>query len=186
MDTTFVSTDVGTGNFDQWTEGPALPEPRTGASVAFVAGSIYVIGGRDASGVPTDTIFALNPDPKTGALGNWDETDLTLPEGRADAAGVVSPTGLLLIGGSNADGPVATTWKSEPTTAGALGEWRSRRRCVAPRPTPRSPSSATTSGSTAAVTRTGRSRRSNAARSAPRRTRGSRSTRTKARSSRGR
>ena len=133
VDTTFVSTTVGTGNFDKWSEGPKLPAPRAGASVAYVAGSIYVIGGRDAGGVPTDTIFVLNPDPKTGALETvdpetgklvgWVKSDLKLPEGRADAAGVVSPTGLLLIGGSNADGPVSTTWKSEPTDRRDLGEW---------------------------------------------------------------
>ncbi len=124
VDTVYVSTVSGTGNFDKWTDGPKLPAPRSGASVAFVAGSIYVIGGRDAAGVPTDTIFALNPDPKTGALGEWKPTDLVLPEGRADAAGVVSTTGLLLIGGSNADGPVNTTWKSVPTSTGALGAWQ--------------------------------------------------------------
>lgn len=133
VDTVYVSTTVGTGNFDRWSEGPKLPAPRSGASVAFVSGSIYVLGGRDAAGVPTDTIFVLNPDPKTGALETvdpatgelvgWRESTIKLPEGRADAAGVVSPTGLLLIGGSNADGPVATTWKSEPTQAGALGKW---------------------------------------------------------------
>lgn len=123
VDTVYVSQVVGTGNFDKWTDGPTLPEPRSGASVAFVSGSVYVIGGRDAAGVPTDTIFALNPDPKTGALGEWTVSDIKLPEGRADAAGVVSPTGLLLIGGSNANGPVNTTWKSEPTAAGVLGEW---------------------------------------------------------------
>jgi hypothetical protein len=132
VDTTYVSTTSGTGNFDKWTEGPTLPSPRSGASVAFVAGSIYVIGGRDAAGTPTDTIFQLNPDPKTGALGDWTRTELTLPEGRADAAGVVSPTGLLLIGGSNADGPVATTWKSEPDDKGVLGEWEVEAPLVAP------------------------------------------------------
>lgn len=124
VDTVYVSTTVGTGNFDKWTEGPALPEPRSGASVAFVSGSIYVIGGRDAAGIPTTTIFSLNPDPKTGALPEkWETSKVVLPEGRADAAGVVSPTGLLLLGGSNADGPVNTTWRSAPTAAGALGEW---------------------------------------------------------------
>ncbi len=124
VDTVYVSQVVGTGNFDKWTEGPTLPEPRSGASVAFVSGSIYVIGGRDGAGVPTDTIFVMNPDPKTGELKPWTTSDVKLPEGRADAAGVVSPTGLLLIGGSNAAGPVNTTWKSEPTGAGGtLGEW---------------------------------------------------------------
>ena len=47
--------------------GPALPEPRADASVAYVAGSIYVIGGIDASGAPTDTVFVLSPDSQTGA-----------------------------------------------------------------------------------------------------------------------
>lgn len=121
--TVYVSTTVGIGNFDEWTEGPPLPEPRSGASVAFVSGSIYVIGGRDAAGKPTTTEFVLTPNPKTGALGDWTTSKNVLPEGRADAAGVVSPTGLLLIGGSNADGPVSTTWKSAPDTAGALGVW---------------------------------------------------------------
>ena len=73
-----MSTTVGIGNFDKWSDGPKLPAPRSGASVAFVAGSIYVIGGRDAGGAPTDTIFQLNPDPKTGALGEWTTTDLKL------------------------------------------------------------------------------------------------------------
>jgi N-acetylneuraminic acid mutarotase len=123
VDTVYVSQTVGTGNFDKWTEGPALPEPRSGASVAFVAGNIYVLGGRDGAGVPSDTIFFMDPDPKTGELKPWKTSEVKLPEGRADAAGVVSPTGLLLIGGSNADGPVSTTWKSEPTADGALGEW---------------------------------------------------------------
>jgi Kelch motif len=123
VDTVYVAQTVGTGNFDKWSEGPKLPEPRSGASVAFVAGSIYVIGGRDAAGVPTNTMFVMNPDPTTGALAEWTTSKVVLPEGRADAAGVVSPTGLLLIGGSNADGPVTTTWKSEPADAGALGAW---------------------------------------------------------------
>ena len=123
VDTVYVSQVSGVGNFDRWTEGPKLPAPRAGASVAFVAGTIYVIGGFDAAGVPTDTIFELNPDPKTGALGDWTPTALTLPEGRADAAGVVSPTGLLLIGGSNTNGPVSTTWKWDPTKTGDLRKW---------------------------------------------------------------
>ena len=35
----------------------------------LVSGSIYVIGGRDAAGAPTDTIFVLTPDPTTGRSG---------------------------------------------------------------------------------------------------------------------
>ena len=46
-----------------------------------MAGSIYVFGGRDASGAPTTTVFVLSPDPQTGALGEWSTADdLALPE----------------------------------------------------------------------------------------------------------
>ena len=142
VDTVYVSQTSGTGIFDRWTEGPKLPAPRSGASVAFVSGTIYVIGGRDAAGVPTNTMFQVTPDAKTGSLEtidpktgqpvSWTTSTITLPEGRADAAGVVSATGLLLIGGSNAAGPVSTTWKSEPSDAGALGAWEVEAPLLAP------------------------------------------------------
>jgi N-acetylneuraminic acid mutarotase len=120
----YVSRTVGTGNFDTWTEGPALPEPRADASVAYVAGSIYVVGGRDAAGAPTTTVFMLSPDSQTGALGEWSAVDdLALPEARSESAAAITPDGLLLVGGRNADGPVATTLKTKLDDQGALGAW---------------------------------------------------------------
>jgi N-acetylneuraminic acid mutarotase len=122
--TVYVAQTVGTGNFDAWAEGPALPEPRADLSVAYVAGSIYVIGGVNDTGAPTDTVYVLTPDSVTGELGEWEASeDLVLPEARAGAAAVVAIDGLLLIGGRNADGPVATTWKSELNEQGALEAW---------------------------------------------------------------
>lgn len=129
----FVAQTIGTGNFDTWTTGPELPEPRADASVAYVSGSVYVIGGSDADGAPTDTVFVLAPDSVTGELGEWEAaTDATLPEPRAGAAAAVTTDGLLLIGGRNADGPVATTWKSTLDTSGALGEWADEQALAAP------------------------------------------------------
>jgi len=121
----YVAQTVGTGNFDKWSDGPALPEPRADASVAYVSGSIYVLGGIDATGAPTDTVYVLTPDSVTGELGEWKEgaDALTLPEPRSGAATAITTDGLLLIGGRNADGPVATTWKSKLDTKGALGAW---------------------------------------------------------------
>jgi hypothetical protein len=120
----FVAPTVQTGNFDKWTQGPSLPEPRADASVAYVAGSIYVFGGRDASGAPTTTVFSLSPDSQTGALGEWSTADtLALPEGRSGAAVAITPDGLLLVGGRNAAGPVATTWKTLLNNQGALSAW---------------------------------------------------------------
>jgi N-acetylneuraminic acid mutarotase len=122
--TVFVAQLAGTGNFDKWTEGPALPEPRSDASVVAVSGTVYVIGGLDAEGVPTTTVYSMTPDPKTAELGEWTPVEaLVLPEGRAGAAGVVAPDGMLLIGGEGPDGPVTTTFKSALDDKGALGEW---------------------------------------------------------------
>jgi hypothetical protein len=129
----YVARTVGTGNFDAWAAGPPLPEPRANASVAFVAGSIYVIGGSDATGAPTKTVFVLSPDSQTGALGQWTTADnLALPEGRTRAAIAITTDGLLVIGGSNADGPVATTWKTRLNSTGKLGAWSTEQPLVSP------------------------------------------------------
>jgi hypothetical protein len=122
--TTFVAETSGTGNFDMWTEGPALPEPRTDAAVTSVSGTVYVIGGFDADGAPTTTVYSMAPDPTTGVLGEWTEVEeLALPEPRAQAVGLSGASGLILIGGEGPDGPVATTFRSPLNEAGELGEW---------------------------------------------------------------
>jgi N-acetylneuraminic acid mutarotase len=122
--TVYVARTVGSGNFDKWGAGPDLPAPRADASVAYVAGSVYLIGGTDETGAPTSTVFMLTPDSVTGDLGSWKTADsLTLPEARSGAAAAVTPDGLLLIGGRNAGGPVSTTWKSVLDPKGALGKW---------------------------------------------------------------
>jgi hypothetical protein len=114
----------GTGNFDKWADGPALPEPRSDAAVMSVSGTVYVLGGYDASGAPTTTVYSMTPDPQTGALAEWKPVEaLTLPEARAGAVAVSAPTGLLLIGGQGPDGPVATTYQSVFDAQGALGKW---------------------------------------------------------------
>ena len=122
--TVYVAETVQVGNFDQWGEGPALPEPRSDASVLAVSGVIYVIGGYDASGAPTTTVFRLSPDSQTGELGDWEAVDaMALEEGRAGAAGVAAPDGILLIGGEGPSGPVTTVWKSAFDAQGAPGAW---------------------------------------------------------------
>ena len=122
--TVSVAELSGVGNFDRWQEGPALPEPRTDASVVSVSGTLYVIGGFDAEGAPTTTVFSMTPDPQTSVLGEWQVVDdLALPEGRARAVGLASPDGMLLIGGEGPDGPVTTTYKSPFDDRGNLLAW---------------------------------------------------------------
>ena len=129
----YVSKTVETGNFDKWAEGPPLPEPRADASVAYVAGSIYVIGGTDASGAPTKTVFVLSPDSQTGALGQWKPAPtLELKDPRSGAAIAVTTDGLLLVGGRNATGVVATTLKTKLNSQGALGAWSEEQPLLSP------------------------------------------------------
>jgi hypothetical protein len=132
--TVFVAPTSGIGNFDKWAEGPPLPEPRSDASVVQVSGTVYVLGGLDADGAPTTTVFTLTPDPQTGELPDWETAPeaLTLPEGRAGAAGVAAPDGVLLIGGEGPDGPVATTWKSSFNAQGVLQKWAPEAPLLAP------------------------------------------------------
>jgi hypothetical protein len=107
--------------------------PRANANVIYVAGSIYVIGGRDATGAPTKTVFVLSPDSQTGALGSWTTADyLVLPEERSDAAVAITTDGVLLIGGRNASGVVNTTWKTKLSSAGKLGAWSAEQPLVSP------------------------------------------------------
>ena len=129
----YVARTVGTGNFDKWADGPPLPAPRADASVIYVAGSIYVMGGTDASGAPTDTVFVLSPNTLTGDLGSWTTSDiLKLPAPRTATAAAVTPDGLLLIGGRDASGPVNTTWKTLLNNTGGLSAWKVEAPLIAP------------------------------------------------------
>jgi hypothetical protein len=116
----------GTGNFDAWTAGPALPEPRSDASVIAASGTVYVIGGYGKDGAPTTTVYSITPDPATAVLPDkWTTVDaLALSEGRAGAAIATATDGLLLIGGEGPSGPVTTTYKSKFDTKGVLGKWQ--------------------------------------------------------------
>jgi N-acetylneuraminic acid mutarotase len=124
--TVYIAELSGIGNFDRWADAPPLPEPRSDASVVSLSGTIYVIGGFDAEGAPTTTVFSMTPDPQTGVFGEWQPVDdLALPEPRARAVGLAAADGLLLIGGEGPDGLVTTTYKSPLDTQGTLGAWES-------------------------------------------------------------
>lgn len=132
------------GNIDGWSQGTPLPAPRASAAAVFFSGSAYVIGGVDAGGQPTDTVFVGTPDAASGTITTWAASDtLKLPAPRSAATVVVTGDGLFLIGGRDASGPVATVWKATlNTTTGKLKAWADN----AALPTPRSGAFATVSG----------------------------------------
>lgn len=111
------------GNLDRWQPGPALPEPRSDFAFASLSGVPYVMGGRDASGLPTDTVFLGAVEE--GVLTGWETSeDLILPAPVADAMAVSTGTGIMIIGGRTGDELSASVWISslgeeDPPTLGA-------------------------------------------------------------------
>lgn len=127
-DQVYVADLYSDGNFSAWRTGPKLPAPRTKIAAGFSGGSVYAIGGTDAAGAPTTSVYVLTPDPKTGDLGAWQVADgsvktvpnLTLPEGRSGASFVPGSDGIILVGGRNTTGPTTTVWKASLDAKTAL------------------------------------------------------------------
>ncbi len=140
------------GNFLPWTAGPALPEPRTGASVVSLTGVPYVIGGLDAAGKPTSTVFVGSVE--NGTVTGWTladgsaagTKDLTLPTPLSGASAVATTAGLYLFGGATADGPSATVLSALLDSSGTLQSWAPV--SALPMPEPRTDATAIALGDT--------------------------------------
>jgi hypothetical protein len=130
----FVAEAVPVGNFDAWQAGPPLPEPRSNASVLAEGGSLYVFGGLDAEGNPTDTVFVLTPNAESGELGGWESGDenLVLPEPRAGGSIAATATGLVYAGGTGPDGVSGMTWQAPFNDQGTLDKWQEVARLSVP------------------------------------------------------
>jgi Kelch motif len=117
--TTYVTT-IDKGNFGTWSEGPALPEARTDASLAILSGTAYLVGGLGPDGKATDTVWAIGLDPDTSKITEWKPVEgLKLPAPRAGAAAVAVADGIVVAGGWDADGKATSTvWKSTLETKG--------------------------------------------------------------------
>jgi hypothetical protein len=103
-----LSTVVFNANLSQWDEGPALPEPRSDAAVVNLAGAPHVIGGRDAEGNPTDTVF--RGIVEEGLLTGWEQPeDVELPQALADLSAVATINGIYAFGGRDAEGNISDT-----------------------------------------------------------------------------
>jgi hypothetical protein len=130
----YIADLYSTGNFSSWTEAPPLPVPLKNAAAAFLGGEIYVFGGTDASGAPTQGAFVTTVDAATGAVGQWQPADqaLQLPAPRTGAALAVAGDGFFLVGGDDASGPVSTVWKSTLDKNAKLTAWKDQAPLVRP------------------------------------------------------
>jgi len=78
----------------------SLPAPRTGGGSFAANGALYLVGGSDGTAEQRQLYWAL-PDSLGNLPGGWRHLDATdLPEGRADAAAVVSGSTAFLLGGT--------------------------------------------------------------------------------------
>ncbi len=120
---TWISHVVGSGNLDVWSAGPALPEPRSDAAFVAVGSTLFVIGGFDAAGAPTSTVFSLTVE-NGGAIGEWTAVDaLALPAPRAGAAAVTVSDGIVLLGGTDGTAATKSVWKTQVDTKGTYSAW---------------------------------------------------------------
>ncbi|MEX1333664.1 MAG: hypothetical protein AB1Z66_00010 [Candidatus Limnocylindrales bacterium] len=121
-DEVLVTRVTEDGNLEPWSVGSPLPEPRANASVGLFAGVPYLIGGFDADGVPTSTVYRGTVEE--GVLTGWElsdgenrTVDLTLPQPLAGAGVVNGTAGFVLVGGTGADGAptngVYLSWTDE-------------------------------------------------------------------------
>jgi hypothetical protein len=120
------------GNITPWADGPALPEPRADAAIGVYAGIPYILGGLDASGAPTDTVYKGVLDE--GVLIDWELADgtdgtdaLTMPQPVSGASVVPGTSGFALLGGRDINGEptdgVHVAWVEIDSTNGRLLAW---------------------------------------------------------------
>jgi hypothetical protein len=78
----------------------SLPAPRTGGGSFAANGALYLVGGSDGTSEQRQLYWAI-PDASGNLPGGWRHLDPTdLPEGRAEAAAVVSGSTAFLLGGT--------------------------------------------------------------------------------------
>jgi hypothetical protein len=100
-----ITADATSGALGDWTPvaGVTLPEARSGAAAIAVADGLVVLGGRDANGTPTATVWksTLKSD---GTLGPF-EAQQPLAAAIAGATAVQVGDFLWVYGGTDANGP---------------------------------------------------------------------------------
>lgn len=119
-----------------WSAQSALPEPRayhaSAAATAFTAALdttttaafLYVLGGVDASGAATSTVYVAQVG-LDGAVGTW-RTTTPLPGPLHSADAVLFRGFLYLAGGADADdGAVSDVRRAPILEDGSLGDWES-------------------------------------------------------------
>ncbi|HSZ39289.1 MAG TPA: carboxypeptidase regulatory-like domain-containing protein [Trebonia sp.] len=108
---------------DTWSSIAPLPAPLNASSAGFIGDTLYVAGGWDSLGDPSDTLYAYDP-----ASNTWTQ-DASLPAGVAAAGSAVVSGKLYIIGGSAGSttsdavysyDPGDNSWTTEPAYPDAM------------------------------------------------------------------
>lgn len=120
------------GQLGSWTSTMGLPAARTFHSAALATpfnsrvhnfGNLYVLGGLDAAGTPSNVIYRGEID-STGAVTDWTIAG-ALPVPARSVGVAVFHGDLYIAGGSTVgDAPVAGVYRARIDTSGALSAWQ--------------------------------------------------------------
>ncbi len=131
----YSEIDAG-GNFSTYTNATALPEARAfhGATAAtpfnalidtLVAGYLFVIGGIDDSGAPTNTVYKATVEVDR-SVGTWSATT-ALPVSLHSMGAMIFRSWLYVAGGSSVgDAPRPEVYRAYINPDGTLGDWESQ------------------------------------------------------------
>ncbi|MGY4893720.1 MAG: hypothetical protein ACO1N2_03455 [Candidatus Saccharimonadota bacterium] len=130
------SANPGSGTCAGWCSSNdyALPSERTNFSLVAYNGYLYAIGGVDASGNRTNTVYiakiGANGEPRLWHPTNSNQSswvywyqDTNLTSVRSDFTATAYNNRLYLIGGRSTSGPVSSVQIADINPTGTLGTW---------------------------------------------------------------
>lgn len=92
----------------------SLPGARVAAAGFGANESLYVAGGKDASGKIWNTFYWATPDPTTGNISEWQElSDTNLPSPSEGAAPAVVGSWVFLVGGDQGGAPLTGSVRAD-------------------------------------------------------------------------
>lgn len=120
LNTIYRASINDSGIMGAWTNQGTLPDNISQSQALIIAGTLYLIGGRNNSGrVSTVYKCDINED---GTLGTWSLHN-NLPYILALTQGIVTGNRVYLLGGVDATGTTNKTLYAEVDAEGVIGEW---------------------------------------------------------------
>jgi N-acetylneuraminic acid mutarotase len=81
-----------------WSTRAPLPSPRHSLTAVGIGGKLYAVGGRDASGNYTNTVFVYDP-----VVNTWSNGSAAMPTARAGLGVAAIDRVLYEVGGNNSN-----------------------------------------------------------------------------------